>query len=641
MKKLVLILLLPFIGFGQSVSAPDSKSFLLSTNNQDASGFVVNGFNATSTVLASISLINPPSGVTFNLPTSSGLTPASGFTLLGNKTRLVVTGTPSNINSALANLKVNTGAISGNIQLSVAATLNPTGYFYNGVNGHFYQPISNGNTYTVARAASLNATFKGQNGYLVTITSPDEDTFIFNNVPQSNIWFALTDEVVEGRWVIDAGPERGTTIKTANGQFSGNIAGQYNNWAPGEPNNSNNEDYAVTKWNGSQWNDLPNNFWNPYVIEYGTWTNPDDQTFTEFYSNSTSHTVGNVFSVRFTFNFGSLIDETKFSTKMFYTPQGSTTPLPITSNNYVPLNGLGKVDMTSDSDINRTGVGIYFAPYTTSALIALYDQIVTVSDVFIAFKEVANTGLMGNQSGNEFTSGLQYINADIDSNGIFDESDCFRLLQHLTGTRQLVDTFNLSSTMTIMERDQINLITKNNWNTFNILPRDNYPISFTQGILSYNYNLNVSWKGDVNLSHTPSQTVVSKFGTLSAKSSTNEIQAYIETEQINDKVYATIKVDPLNQQVVGTQFRLNYDNTILTFEKIESKAKGTNFGVNRGEYINLGSLVGDSTSTLDNTTEYKIIFKLNKPTENILGLISVSNTDAVNKDGVQLKIKMI
>jgi hypothetical protein len=76
-------------------------------------------------------------------------------------------------------------------------------------------------------------------------------------VPQSQIWFALTDEAVEGQWRIDAGPEAGTLIKTANGQFTGNIAGQYNNWAGGEPNNAGNEDYAVTKWNGSQWNDLP------------------------------------------------------------------------------------------------------------------------------------------------------------------------------------------------------------------------------------------------------------------------------------------------------------------------------------------------------------------------------------------------
>jgi len=233
----LLFLLISFLGFGQSVSAPDSKSFLPSTTGQDASGFSLNGFSSTATLLASISLVNPPSGTTFYLNTTTGLTAASGFTLTGNKTRLVVTGTMSNINTALASLKVNTGSVRGNVALSVAATVNPTGYYYNGVNGHFYRPISTTATYLNARTLASQQTFKGQQGYLVTITSADEDAFIFNNVPQTNIWFALTDEAVEGQWRIDAGPEAGTLIKTSNGQTAGNIVGQYNNWAPGEPNN--------------------------------------------------------------------------------------------------------------------------------------------------------------------------------------------------------------------------------------------------------------------------------------------------------------------------------------------------------------------------------------------------------------------
>ena len=128
-----LFLLTSFLGFGQSVSAPDSKSFLPSTTGQDASGFSLSGFNSTATILASISLVNPPTGTTFNLTTTTGLTAASGFTLAGNKTRLVVTGTMVNINTALQSLKVNTGSVVGNVQLSVAATVNPVGFFYNGV----------------------------------------------------------------------------------------------------------------------------------------------------------------------------------------------------------------------------------------------------------------------------------------------------------------------------------------------------------------------------------------------------------------------------------------------------------------------------------------------------------------------------
>mgnify|MGYP000521741728 CR=1 FL=1 len=287
----LLFLLTSFLGFGQSVSAPDSKSFLPSTTAQDGSGFSLSGFASTSTLLASISLINPSTNTTFYLNTTTGLTAASGFTLTGNKTRLVVTGTMANINNALASLKITTGSVVGNVQISVAATVNPVGYFYNGVNGHFYRPISTGAFYNNAKSAAAATTFKGQQGYLVTITSADEDAFIFNNVPQSQIWFALSDVAQEGFWRIDAGPENGTLIKTANGQYTGNIAGQYNNWAPGEPNNSGGEHYAVTKWNGSQWNDLPNGFSCPYVIEYGTWTDPANQTFTDFFTGFVTHQI--------------------------------------------------------------------------------------------------------------------------------------------------------------------------------------------------------------------------------------------------------------------------------------------------------------------------------------------------------------
>ena len=260
MKNLLvtlLFLITSFLGFGQSVSAPDSKSFIPSTNGQDGSGFQLSGFSATDVLLTSISLINPSTGTTFYLTTTTGLTAASGFTLSGNKTRLVVTGTMININTALASLKVNTGSIVGNVQLSIAATINPTGYYYNGVNGHFYKPVSLGAYYSIAKANAHATTFKGQEGYLLTLTSADEESFIRANVPQSNVWFAATDKVTDGTWVIDDGPEKGTVMKTSNGQLAGNVQGVYNNWCGGEPNGYNHgEDYPVAKWNGAAcWND--------------------------------------------------------------------------------------------------------------------------------------------------------------------------------------------------------------------------------------------------------------------------------------------------------------------------------------------------------------------------------------------------
>jgi hypothetical protein len=127
-------------------------------------------------------------------------------------------------------------------------------------------------------------------------------------------------------------------------------------------------------------------------------------------------------------------------------------------------------------------------------------------------------------------------------------------------------------------------------------------------------------------------------GTMSVP---NEINASIITE-VSDKIYAYITLDPLQQQVVGTQFQLNYDNSVLKFEGVEYKTKGSpmNYNTNRGNFVNLGSLISDGSTTLDNTTEYKVTFTSTTKLDNILGLISIGATDAVNKDGKQLKVKV-
>ena len=113
-------------------------------------------------------------------------------------------------------------------------------------------------------------------------------------------------------------------------------------------------------------------------------------------------------------------------------------------------------------------------------------------------------------------------------------------------------------------------------------------------------------------------------------------------ENVGGKLIVTISIDPLQQELVGTQFNLNYDNTALEFQKVDFTTKGnpTNFGTNRGTYITLGSLITDGSTILDKTTEYKITFVPKIGLNGILGLTSISNTDAVSKSGTQLKIKV-
>lgn len=73
---------------------------------------------------------------------------------------------------------------------------------------------------------------KANGGYLATISSQEENTFLFEymkNQGYSNAYFGYTDQEVEGVW------------KWINGEKS-----TYTNWNSGEPNGENpNEDYAM------------------------------------------------------------------------------------------------------------------------------------------------------------------------------------------------------------------------------------------------------------------------------------------------------------------------------------------------------------------------------------------------------------
>jgi hypothetical protein len=302
-KLFVILFFLWGCVFSQSVTTPPQKNFTTNTTNQDASGFIVNGFNSTQTLLLSIGLINPSSGTTLRRTNTSGIVASLGYNLNNNFTRISFTGTQTNINNALLSLKVNTGS-SGSVNISVSVTLNPSGYFYLPSNGHFYRPmnwpggLSGGDAvYNQIKNLASGQTFKGQTGYLVTITSQDEQNFIQVNVPGSNILIALTDRQQEGVWRWDAGPESGTIIKTSNG--GGNVSGQYNNWCGGEPNNwGSGENYTVTKWSGGNcWNDFgppassfPGSI-SGYVVEFGTWSDPSNQTFTDFYTGTSSNPI--------------------------------------------------------------------------------------------------------------------------------------------------------------------------------------------------------------------------------------------------------------------------------------------------------------------------------------------------------------
>lgn len=111
-------------------------------------------------------------------------------------------------------------------------------------NGHYYYLYEFADSDSTFTWDSAREFCESKNGYLATITSEEEDAFLFAYMKsrgRNNAYFGLNDAAEEGTWV------------WANGE-----ALTYTNWHSGEPNAENqDEDYAMyyTKYSDGTWND--------------------------------------------------------------------------------------------------------------------------------------------------------------------------------------------------------------------------------------------------------------------------------------------------------------------------------------------------------------------------------------------------
>ncbi|GEM_PF-2294580 len=137
-------------------------------------------------------------------------------------------------------------------------------------NGHFYEFVTAaGISWTAARDAAAARTLFGMQGYLTTVTSAGENSFVVSKLVGQG-WMGASDAVVEGDWRWVTGPEAGTPFWNDAGAGSP-VGGEYNNWSSGEPNDwGSGEDYAHFL-SGGAWNDFPLSLGSiaGYVVEYG------------------------------------------------------------------------------------------------------------------------------------------------------------------------------------------------------------------------------------------------------------------------------------------------------------------------------------------------------------------------------------
>ena len=123
----------------------------------------------------------------------------------------------------------------------------PANIKYNPVNEHFYEYVSDeGVTWDSAINDTSAMNFEGLQGYLVTITSASENSFVTSQVYTDtplNYWgplFGASDSAVEGEWRWVTGPEAGTLFWSGGLKEDGGgpVNGEYSNWfLDSEPNN--------------------------------------------------------------------------------------------------------------------------------------------------------------------------------------------------------------------------------------------------------------------------------------------------------------------------------------------------------------------------------------------------------------------
>ena len=154
---------------------------------------------------------------------------------------------------------------------------------YNSSNGHYYEFVNTGNTWSAGKTAAETSSLFGLTGYLATITSIEENDFISNKL-QSNGWIGCSDDYLqinaatgtttysdqsfsEGMWYWVTGPEKG--VQFCQGNFPTTTI-TFSNWYDSEPNNAGDENYGQIYYaDNGMWNDLIEDAILGNVVEYG------------------------------------------------------------------------------------------------------------------------------------------------------------------------------------------------------------------------------------------------------------------------------------------------------------------------------------------------------------------------------------
>ena len=377
-------------------------------------------------------------------------------------------------------------------------------------------------------------------------------------------------------------------------------------------------------------------------------------------------------------NLGSNVDLTKF--KLIPVKKDGDNWVNLISGNTFWLNvpSDGAVDVTPYITSTSEDYGViwnYGLPVDdgNNDFKTLYEDILTISDVQLALKELATHGT------GAINAGISKFNADVAggtngaSDGVLDDSDTYKLLAHVMGVSELyvdvdddgdVDDTDANNsgvyffrstdgstyTNTTAESFEANGITHQGA----IVDVD---VDFSNVSSGQTFEVYGTWKGDVNLSHSPAVSngiindavSISYAPSISGRSTVNMftgvggaqvdlVEGTMIVEEDGDNVVATISIPESN--LSAAQIRLNFDDTRLSFETVQTNSSNTttNFAKLTENRVNFGSIntMGDSIAE----TVYTVTFSKKTEINGVTGLIVLTSTDASDMDAVRVQLNI-
>ena len=345
------------------------------------------------------------------------------------------------------------------------------------------------------------------------------------------------------------------------------------------------------------------------------------------------------------FDFHSNFTEEDYSVDTYY-ESGNNTLTKNSNSQTKNLGSDGSVDISDQIDTDYSKVQhVVFTNPTNSELAVTAAAVVTVADVYLAFQELTDRGINNDQSGNKFTYGIQYANANVDRDNDFDFDDTYMMLDWLNGG-SLFNLSGLSAVMRLIETSTYNSVASSAVGTYST--QTQFPLGLTTGTDTYVKNVSVTWLGDVNLSHSPTPSnnlsvtgmTISNAPALSAKrmyiSNAPTVELYIENEIIDNKVHYKIRSTYGNTDIGAIQLKLKYNKDLLQLSEHNFNSGGTDF-INETDSISFGSLKTDEGS-LNSISTYEFIFDTKQQINGSLGLLLIEVIEAISTDNEQVNI---